>query len=142
MNMDKHKKYMPLAIFLTLLFVYVLVFPLCLQCHLTFSYVAFPFLLFFPAAETLDLWTTQQRELRSSLTDLRTHFGRRYAALGRTFIGTYTILTVWLIYLMYTLETCSLELAGYTTLLALFLLAFYAVARWRFFHIGVGGSRL
>lgn len=136
------KMHTPLAIFGVLLFVYVLVFPLCMACHLTIAYVAFPFLLLIPAAETVDLWLTQQREMRSSLTDMRTHFYYRYKTLGRMFVGTYTLLIAWLLYLFYTLETCSVELALFTALLAAALLVFYGVARYRFFRDGVGSNRL
>ena len=136
------KMHLPLAIFGALLFVYVVVFPLALACHLTTAYVAFPFLLLIPAAETADLWLTQQRELRSSLTDLRTHFYYRYKTLGRTFVGTYAVLAVWLLYLAHTLETCSLELALFTAVLATFLLACYVAARWRFFRTDVDPGKL
>ncbi len=67
--------------FLVLLVLYVMIFSF--QCHFTFSYFVFPFLLMYPVTEMFELCSIQRRELRSSLTDLHTHFHHRYESLGR-----------------------------------------------------------
>ncbi len=116
--------------FVVLLMLYIVLFSL--QCHFTLSYGIFPFLLMFPVTEMLELRSIQSKEMRSSLTDLHTHFHYRYVALGRVIAGTYTILACWIVYLLHTLETCSVELACFTALIMAALGATYGFYYRRF----------
>lgn len=119
-----------MKVFFVLLLLYMLCFSL--HCHFTISYGVFPFLLMFPAAELIDLSAVQRREMRSSLTDLHTHFGRRHAALRHTMIGTFVIVGGWIMYLLHTLETCSVELSMFTAALMAAIALGYIVVYVRF----------
>ena len=119
-----------MKIFFVLLILYTICFVT--QCHFTISYLVFPFLLMLPMTEMLELHRIQKSELRSSLTDLHTHFHKRYTNLGRTIVGTYTILTVWMIYLLRTLETCSVEMSLFTVALMALLGAWYGIRYLQF----------
>ena len=108
--------------FILLLFIYIICFGF--SCHFTFSYFIYPFLLMFPITRMAELIGISEAEMRS----MPTFFGKQYAALLHTILGTYTILIMWNVYLLHTLETCSVEISLFTTTIMIGLGAFYA---WR-----------
>lgn len=115
-----------MKIFFILLAVYAITFMAVLRCHLTIAYVAFPFLLMLPLTEMAQIAAVQRKEMRRSLTDMHTHFHKRYASLFRTIVGTYVVLGAWCLYLLLTLETCSVELSVGTLGVMVVLTAWYA----------------
>lgn len=106
--------------FFLLLFVYIVCFGF--SCHFTCSYILYPFLLMFPVTEMAELVGIPEAEMRS----MAAFYRKRYASLLHTILGTYVILLIWNVYLLHTLETCSVELSFFTTAIMVALGAYYA----------------